>query len=142
MDVQFVASFSPIVRDARAASEFYGGALGLSFEGGDDDYVFTEKLPGVKHFGLWPLSEAAEACFGSSDWPADVPVPQASIEFEVRDVAAAAAELEGRGYHMLHGARTEPWTQVAARLLSPEGLLVAVCYTPWFHTEDEEKSSA
>lgn len=100
MDVQFVASFSPIVRDAGAASEFYGGALGLSFEGGEGDYVFTEKLPGVKHFGLWPLSEAAEACFGSSEWPAEVPVPQASIEFGVRDVAAAAAELEGWGYRL------------------------------------------
>ncbi|CAN5344925.1 glyoxalase/bleomycin resistance/dioxygenase family protein [soil metagenome] len=142
MDVQFVASFSPIVRDAGAASEFYGGALGLSFEGGDGEYVFTEHLAGVKHFGLWPLSEAAEACFGSSEWPVEVPVPQATIEFEVRDVAAAAAELEGRGYRLLHGARTEPWTQVTSRLLSPEGLLVAVCYTPWFHTGDEETSPA
>ncbi|MBA3551329.1 MAG: glyoxalase [Actinobacteria bacterium] len=142
MEVQFVASFSPIVRDAGAASEFYGAALGLSFEGGDGDHVFTEKLPGIKHFGLWPLSEAAEACFGSSDWPADVPVPQATIEFGVRDVAAAAAELEGRGYRLLHGARTEPWNQVTSRLLSPEGLLVTVCYTPWFHTGNEEPSPA
>ncbi len=60
-------------------------------------------------------------------------MPQASIEFEVADVAAAAAELEGKGYRLIHGARTEPWTQVTARLLSPEGLLVAVCYTPSFH---------
>jgi hypothetical protein len=105
----------------------------VPFEGGEDGYLFTERLPGVKHFGLWPLREAAQACFGADDWPADVPVPQASIEFEVGDVAAAAADLEGRGYRLLHGARTEPWTQVTARLLSPEGLLVAVCYTPWFH---------
>jgi hypothetical protein len=34
---------------------------------------------------------------------------------------------------LIYEARTEPWTQVTARLLSPEGLLVAVCYTPWFH---------
>ncbi len=60
-------------------------------------------------------------------------MPQATIEFEVADVAAAAAELEGKGYRLIHGARTEPWTQVTARLLSPEGLLVAVCYTPSFH---------
>ncbi|MBO0835891.1 MAG: hypothetical protein J2P28_10280 [Actinobacteria bacterium] len=60
-------------------------------------------------------------------------MPQASIEFEVADVAAAARELQSKGYRLIHQARTEPWTQVTARLLSPEGLLVAVCYTPFFH---------
>ena len=135
VEVLFVASVSPIVRDVEAARAFYGGALGLSFEGGEGDYVFTERLGGVRHFGLWPLAEAARACFGRDDWPAGVPVPQASVEFEVADVAAAAEELQRAGYQLLHGARTEPWTQVTARLVSPEGLLVAVCYTPWFHDE-------
>ncbi len=95
--------------------------------------MFIEQVAGVKHFGLWPLTEAAKACFGVEEWPADVEIPQANIEFEVADVAAAAEELERGGYPLLHGARTEPWTQVTARLLSPEGLLVAFCYTPWFH---------
>jgi catechol 2,3-dioxygenase-like lactoylglutathione lyase family enzyme len=94
MEVQFVASIAPIVRDADAARSFYRGALGLSFEGGDGDYVYTEKLEGTKHLGLWPLAEAATACFGTGEWPAEVPVPQASIEFEVPDVAAAAEELK------------------------------------------------
>jgi catechol 2,3-dioxygenase-like lactoylglutathione lyase family enzyme len=133
MNVQFVASIAPIVPDADAARSFYGEALGLSFEGEEGDYVFTHELEGTKHFGLWPLSEAASACFGTTEWPADIPVPQASIEFEVQDVAAAAAELADKGYQLIHDARTEPWTQVTARLLSPEGLLVAVCYTPQFH---------
>ena len=133
MNVQFVASIAPIVRDADAARSFYQDALGLSFEGGEGNYVFTHQLEGTKHFGLWPLSEAASACFGTTEWPADIPVPQASIEFEVPDVAAAAAELKTKGYRLIHDARTEPWTQITARLLSPEGLLVAVCYTPQFH---------
>lgn len=131
MEVRFVASFSPIVADPAAARALYAGALGLTFEGGEGDYVFTERLDGVKHLGLWPLSEAAEACFGTPEWPAGVPVPQASIEFEVDDVAAAAAELEAGGHRLLHGARTEPWGQDTARLLTSDGLLVAVCRTPW-----------
>ena len=141
MRVAFVASFSPIVRDPAASRAFYLDALGLSFEGGEGDYTFTERLGGVRHFGLWPLSEAAQACFGAPEWPGDIAVPQASVEFELDDVeavGAAAAELEARGYRLLHGARTEPWTQTIARLLSPEGLLVGVCYTPWFHEEPEE----
>lgn len=79
----------------------------------------------------------------SKRWPA-VPtlmpaapaiVCQSSIgsSTEVADVDAAAAELTAKGHHLIHGdARTEPWGQITARLLSPEGLLVAVCYTPAF----------
>jgi catechol 2,3-dioxygenase-like lactoylglutathione lyase family enzyme len=132
MEVQFVTSIAPIVRDAEVSRSFYANALGLNFEGQEGDYVFTHELEGTKHFGLWPLSEAANACFGATQWPADIPVPQASIEFEVADVAAAAAELITKGCHLVHGARTEPWGQITARLLSPEGLLVAVCFTPAF----------
>lgn len=140
MDVQFVASVAPIVRDVEATRAFYQDALGLSFEGGEGDYVFTQKLAGTKHFGLWPLAEAARACFGTGRWPEDIPVPQASVEFEVADVGDAARELQSKGYRLIHEARTEPWTQVTARLLSPEGLLVAVCYTPWLHGEGEHGS--
>ena len=137
MDVQFIASVAPIVRDAKAARAFYTDALGLSLEGGEGDYVYTQKLDGAKHFGLWPLSEAATACFGTPEWPSEIPVPQASIEFEVADVAAAADELKAKGYELIHEARTEPWRQITARLLSPEGLLVAVCYTPPFHDRSD-----
>jgi hypothetical protein len=57
------------------------------------------------------------------------PCPPATIEFVVADVASAAAELTAKGYRLIHGARTEPSAQITARLLSPEGLLVAVCYS-------------
>lgn len=130
MNVEFVASFSPIVEDIAGARRFYGRELGIEFEGGEDDYAFTEQLDGVKHLGLWPLAQAADACFGTPTWPADLPRPQASIEFEVADVAAAAEELVQGGHHLLHEPRTEPWGQTVARLLSIDGLLVAVCHTP------------
>ncbi len=136
MKVQFVASVSLIVKDPPSSKSFYQDGLNLEFEGGEGDYVFTERLPGVKHFGLWPLFEAAKACFASDAWPNDVPVPTASVEFEVEDVSGAAEELEAKGYKLIHGAKTEPWTQVTARLMSPDGVLVAVCYTPWFHNDD------
>lgn len=132
MDIQFVTSIAPIVRDPEVSRSFYADTLGLTFEGQEGSYMFTHKLEGTKHFGLWPLSEAADACFGTSRWPDEIPVPQASIEFEVADVTAAAAELTAKGSRLIHGVRTEPWGQIIARLLSPEGLLVAVCHTPAF----------
>jgi catechol 2,3-dioxygenase-like lactoylglutathione lyase family enzyme len=130
MNVQFVSSFSPVVSDVPATHALYRDSLGLAFEGEMGDYLFTEKLDGVKHLGLWPLTDAAQACFGTDTWPADVKTPQASIEFEVDDVPAAAAELQALGYTLLHDARTEPWGQSIARLLDPNGLIVGVSFTP------------
>ncbi len=129
MKVLFVAGVAPIVTDAAASAAFYRDALGLPLEG--DDYPHTGALAGVRHFGLWPLADAARSCFGSDRWPPDVPVPQAVIEFEVEDVAQSAAEMQQRGYRLLTDIKTEPWGQVVARLLSPEGLLLGLTYTPW-----------
>lgn len=134
MRIRFVAGFGPIVRDLAESRRFYEDVLGLPLE--DENYPRTDRLPGVKHFGLWSLEGAAESCFGTTTWPADLPIPQAGIEFDVGDaeeVAAAADELTGRGYRLLVGAKTEPWGQTVARLLGPEGLLVSVTFTPWLH---------
>jgi catechol 2,3-dioxygenase-like lactoylglutathione lyase family enzyme len=86
----------------------------------------------VDTLGL-PLEQAAEACFGTRACPKDRIVPQVSIEFDVAseaEVSLAAAELEARGYRLLHQARTEPWGQTVARLQTPEGAIVGVSYAP------------
>ncbi len=109
MEVQFVASVAPIVRDLDAARAFYHDALGLTFEGGGEgDYAYTERLDGTKHFGLWPLSEAARACFGTMEWPLDIPIPQASIEFEVADARRCGSRARGKALppHPRHADRT------------------------------------
>jgi catechol 2,3-dioxygenase-like lactoylglutathione lyase family enzyme len=137
MQVRFVASFSPIVPDVAASLTFYRDALGLPLDEGD--YPSTEALPGVKHFGLWSLAGAAQSCFGVDAWPPDLPTPQASLEFDVESpaaVGAAAEELANKGLRLLVGPRTEPWGQTVVRLLSPEGLLVGVTYTPWLHAQE------
>ena len=136
MKIVAIAGFAPLVRDPAASQAFYRDGMKLNFEGGGGDYVFTDRMDGCKHFGLWPLSDAARSCFGASEWPADVPVPQACIEFELESVDAVAEgveELVASGHTVLRRAQEEPWTQVTARLLSPEGLLVGLCYTPWQH---------
>ena len=80
---------------------------------------------------MWPLESAAQSCFGTDRWPADVPTPQGWIEFDVENVRAASAVLTQRGYRLLVDTREEPWGQTVTRLLSPEGLLVGLTYTPW-----------
>ena len=85
---------------------------------------------------MWPLTQAAQACFGTPEWPDDRPVPQASVEFEVGNpgaVQAAADELRAGGFTLLHDARTEPWGQTVARLQSPEGTVVGISFAPWMH---------
>src|SRR5207247_844722 len=99
-----------------------------------DDYYFSEKVDGSKHFGVWPLAQAAQACFGTSDWPADRLAPQVSIEFEVESEAAvehAGQKLESHSFKLVHPSRKEPWGQVIARLLSDEGAIIGISYTPW-----------
>lgn len=130
MQVLFVAGFGPIVRDREASRRLYGDDLGIHLNAEDDGYLHTEGLAGVKTFALWPLSQAAESCFGVSEWPEDVPIPQAWLEFDVDDQEAATAELRAKGYTLLVEARVEPWGQTVTRLLSPEGILVGVTHTP------------
>jgi len=54
----------------------------------------------------------------------------------VEDVAQASEELKARGYRLLVTARKEPWGQTVTRLLSPEGILVGLTYTPWMRESD------
>ena len=123
--------------DPARSRRLYVDTLGLplaSETGGD--YLHSDAVPGTRHFGIWPLREAAQACFGADRWPEDVPIPQVSIEFEVADVAAVAAaaqELRAQGFEMLHDAREEPWGQTVARLLSIEGSIIGISYAPWLH---------
>ncbi|MBA3778018.1 MAG: VOC family protein [Chloroflexi bacterium] len=138
MRISFVAGFGPIVPDVDASHAFYSGALGIPFEG-DPGYWHTDALDGVRAFALWPLKTAAQSTFGQNEWPADLPVPQSWLEFDVEDadaVTAAASELEEKGYRPLVPPKTEEWGQTVCRLLSPEGLLVGVTYTPWMHAPD------
>ena len=130
IEVLFVAGFGPIVRDAVASRKLYSEALGLPFKEETDGYLHTGELAGVKHFALWPLSQAAVSCFGTDHWPGDVPVPQAWIEFDVANVERATVELKAQGYKLLVAMREEPWGQVVTRLLGPEGLLVGMTHTP------------
>lgn len=133
MDVLFVAGFAPIVTDPAAGRALYRDVLGLPLASVSGDYLAMEGFDGVKHFGVWPLADAAQACFGTPDWPDDVPVPHATVEFEVADVPAAAAELEAAGHRLIHGAVEQPWGQTIARFSGPDGVLVGVCHTPWLH---------
>lgn len=127
----FVAGFGPITQDQQTSKKLYADALGISFEEMANGYMHTEDVAGVRCFALWPLSQAAESCFGSSKWPEDSPIPQAWLEFDVEDIDSATEELERLGYKLLVAARAEPWEQIVSRFLSPEGILVAVTHTPW-----------
>lgn len=129
--VLFVAGFGPIGREKNLSSKLYSDILGIDFKREAGGYLHTDGLEGVKHFAVWPLSQAAESCFGSPRWPADIPSPQAWIEFDVQDIEGATEVMRKKGYKLLVAARKEPWGQVVTRMLSPEGLLLGLTYTPW-----------
>ena len=72
------------------------------------EWMAAEALKGAKGFALWPLSQAPRSCFGKD----------------------STANLELRGYRMLVKNKKEPWGQTVSRIISPEGLLVGVTFTP------------
>jgi len=119
-----------VVRESVQSRSLFEETLGIGFKEEEGGYLHTEALEGVKTFALWPLSEAAKSCFGKAQWPDHVPVPQAWLEFDVEDVAEATTHLESKGYRILVKNKREPWGQTVSRFLSPEGLLVAVSFTP------------
>jgi catechol 2,3-dioxygenase-like lactoylglutathione lyase family enzyme len=137
MDVLFVSSVAVVSAVPAESRKLFVDALGLPLEPHPgSEYYSSEHVAGTRHFGVWPLSEAAQACFGTKEWPSDHVAPQASIEFEVADAAAveaAAQELAAKGHVLLHATRKEPWGQTVARVLSPEGVIVGISFAPWMH---------
>ena len=89
MEIAFVAGFGPI-GDPSVMLGFWAQAVGIQFEEIGKDYHHSSDLGGVKAFALWPLSQAAEATFGTASGPTTRPVPQAWIEFEVSSPGAVA----------------------------------------------------
>jgi len=96
--VLFVAGFGPIRsrpgRKPQVLCRGIGTAVSKKIRNG---YLHTGALDGVKHFALWPLAQAAESCFGTDQWPGDLSVPQAWIEFDVEDIEKANCRTEVAG---------------------------------------------
>jgi len=136
MEFQHLAGFGPVGADPAATHAFWATTLGIPFDEVAPGYFHARGLDGARVFALWPLTQAAEATFGTAEWPTDRRVPQAWIELEVSSpqaVADTAAELAAVGQEILVDAHEEPWGQTTARLLSPEGLLVGISYLPSSH---------
>jgi hypothetical protein len=87
MNIEFLATVAVIAPDPINSRKLYVEALGLPLQGEGDGYHHSEQIAGCKSFGIWPLSQAAQACFGTDQWPAERPVPQVSIEFDVANAA-------------------------------------------------------
>jgi hypothetical protein len=129
-EVLFIAGFGPIVHDTAASRKLYEEALGIPFKEEAGEYLHTGDLIGAKEFALWPLSQAAQSCFGEDSWPSTVPTPHAWLEFDVDDVERSTANMELRGYRMLIRNKKEPWGQTVSRFLDSDGILVGLTFTP------------
>lgn len=138
MNIVAIAGMAVITKDAKASAALYRDLLGLPLQEMGGDYIAMSHFDGAKHFGLWPLSAAAQSCFGKDTWPSDIPAPTSTIEFELADEAAVQAavdEMKGKGRRFVHEARREPWGQTVARFISPEGVLIGLSYIPSFHQQ-------
>ncbi|EOQ64301.1 hypothetical protein F935_01068 [Acinetobacter calcoaceticus ANC 3811] len=135
INILFVAGYGPITCDDNTSKQLYLNTLGLPLKKmeGNESYMLVDEgsLEGVKHFALWPLSQAADSCFGQNIWPTHLNIPQSWIEFEVENLKLASNEMISKGYELLVNNRLEPWGQAVTRFLSPEGILIGLTVTPW-----------
>jgi hypothetical protein len=97
----FVAGFGPIVRVTGASRAFWRDGRGITLEESSPGYWTNDDLDGINAFALWPLSQAAEACFGKDAWPADLPEPQACRSV----LAAVVAVVDDVGGEVGHRSR-------------------------------------
>ncbi len=96
IEILFIAGFGPVVRDTNTSRRLYVETLDIPFKEESGGYLHTGAIPGAKHFALWPLSQAAESCFGNSIWPDSLQVPHAWLEFDVNSVERArGAGIDG-----------------------------------------------
>ena len=141
MKIHSIAGFAIITNSPQKSANLYAKHLGLPLTK-QEDYLFTDDMVGCNHFGICSLSMAAQFCFGVDTWPDTVPQPTATLEFEFNspeEVAGAVGELRGSGQEFIHDVKVEPWGQTVARFISPEGLLIGLCYTPNLHGEVTDK---
>ena len=136
--ILFISGFGPIVRDTEVSRRLYARALDISFKEESGGYLHTNALEGAKEFALWPLSQAAESCFGDAAWPDSLPAPHGWLEFDVESVENATAELESMGYRMLIKNKRESWGQTVSRFLDADGILVGLTFTPWLREKKPE----
>ena len=94
MQIMFLAGFGPIGKDQRATHEFWAHTIGIDFQEPAPGYYHASGLDGARAFALWPLERAAQATFGSGEWPSDRPAPQAWVEVEVASPEAVADAVE------------------------------------------------
>lgn len=135
MNIHSIAGFATITQCPKDSEHLYKDVLGLPLKS-RDQYLFMEQMAGCHHFGVCPLSMAAQFCFGADQWPEHIPEPSATVEFELSSTAAVAdavAALEASGQAFIHGVKTEPWGQTVARFMSPENILIGLSYTPSLH---------
>jgi len=140
MKVQSIAGFAAISADPEASHQLYEDALGLSMKE-MGEYHCLDRFPGCNHFGVWPLHMAAQTCFGTDEWPTELPIPTSTLEFELGshdEVVAAVEELKAQGQSFVHETKVEEWGQTMARFLSPENILIGISYAPWLHQDSEQ----
>ena len=59
MEIEFVTGIAVVAPDPDASAGLYVKALGLPLVG-DGGYIHSESVEGTRHFGIWPLAQAAE----------------------------------------------------------------------------------
>jgi hypothetical protein len=65
MNILFIASVAVVTADPPQSRKLFIDAIRRPLDGEGEGHYSSGSIPGSKHFGVWPLTQAAEACFGT-----------------------------------------------------------------------------
>ncbi len=139
MNIEFLSTIAVIASDPPASRKLYVDALGLPLEShAGGDYHLSEEIAACKSFGIWPLSQAAEALRGPTVAGGSA---GAAGQHRVRrrQCRGGWSGCAGTRESRLRGAAPAPRGavgQTVARQQSPEGAVIGISYAPVLHDQD------
>ena len=108
------------------------------------DIVWTDLNPtqGYEQAGLRPVLVLSQDIFNKRSGTviacaltSQEPQARFPLALELSRSDQATTELKSRGYRMIIKSKKEPWGQTVSRLISPEGLLIGITFTPSMREE-------
>ncbi|MEU5686519.1 VOC family protein [Streptomyces venezuelae] len=108
--------------DPERSRVFYGETLGLA--------VYREFGTGPERGTVFFLGGGFLEVSGRSDAP---PAPGLQLWLQVADVAAAHAELVGRGVEVVRPPVREPWGLIEMWIADPDGVRIVLVEVPQDH---------
>jgi hypothetical protein len=134
MNIEFLSTVAVIAPDPPVSREPCVDALGLPLGGGE--YLHSEQIAGCKAFGIWPLSQAAQASSGRRSGRPSVQCRRSASSSTLR-TPRRSAQRHGSSSRLATSCCTrragsrgvKQWSDCSHRRVRSSGSRISPCFT-------------